>query len=834
VRVQTIWQDLRYGVRLLLLNPGFALVAILSLALGIGANTAIFQLIDAVRIRTLPVKNPQELAVVRVIDMKSRTGHVTGRYPSLTNPLWEQIRDRQQAFSNIFAWGAESLNLAVGGEARNAEAIWVSGDFFKTLQVGPLMGRVLTPADDQRGCGSPNAVISYAFWQREFGGAPDVVGRKLTLEGHPFEIVGTTPAGFYGVEVGRSFDVAIPICSEPMIHGEQSMLDMRHGWWLAAMGRLKPGWTLAQATAQLTAVSPAMLEATLPPVLNADAAKHYSAYRFGAFSADTGFSELRRDYQSPLWLLLATAGLVLLIACANLANLMLARASAREREIGIRLSLGASRGRLVRQLLSESLLLAAVGAALGAALAQWLSSFLVAFLSTQGNRLFVDLQPDWRVLGFTAGLAGLTTVLFGLTPALRATRVAPVEVLKSNGRGLTTGRERFSLRRGLVVSQVAISLVLLVGALLFVRTLRNLLTLDAGFRQDGILITDLDLTRLKLPAERRQTFKREVLDRIRAVPGILSAADTTIIPVGGNWWNDFVRIDGAEKRKTEHVPNFSRISPGYFKTLDIQFLAGRDFDDRDTATSPKVAIVNQSFARKLLDGANPIGRTFHIEDYVGRPRPSYEIVGLVKDTKYGDLRDDFGPIVFVAAAQDDRPDQSAQFLIRSDLPLAGLLSDVKRTIGEASPEINLEFHVFKSQVRDSLLRERLMATLSGFFGFLAALLATIGLYGLISYTVVRRTNEIGIRMALGAQRGDVVRMILREAGILLGIGLATGVGLSLMAAKTASSLLFGLKPSDPLTLAAAIAALAAVTLAASFLPAQRASRLDPMVALRDE
>ena len=830
--MHTIWQDVKYGVRLLLLNPGFALVATLSLALGIGANTAIFQLIDAVRIRTLPVKNPQELAVVRIIDRTWNSGNFTGRYSQLTNPLWEQIREHQQAFSSIFAWGGESLNLAVGGEARNAQAIWVSGDFFKTLEVEPLVGRALIPADDQRGCGSPNAVVSYAFWQREFGGAPDVLGRKLTLEGHPFEIVGVTPASFYGVDVGRSFDVAIPICSEPMIHGEDTVLDMRHGWWLAAMGRLKPGWTLAQATAQLTAASPAMLEATLPPVYDAEASKKYFAYKFGAFSADTGFSNLRRNYESPLWLLLGTAGLVLLIACANLANLMLARASAREREIGIRLSLGASRGRLVRQLLSESLLLAATGAALGAGLAQVLSRFLVAFISTQGRPLFVDLQPDWRVLGFTAGLTVLTCVLFGLTPALRATRVAPSEVLKSNGRGLTTGRERFSLRRALVVSQVAISLVLLVGALLFVRSLRNLLTLDAGFRQDGILITDLDLTRLKLPVERRQTYKREVLDRIRAIPGVLSAADTTIVPVSGNGWNNNVLIDGTEKSKV--TPNFSRISPGYFKTLGTLLVAGRDFDDRDTATSPKVAIVNESFVRKLLNGANPIGRRFQIDEYVGRPRHMYEIVGFVKDTKYGDLREEFKPIVFVAAAQDDRPDQFAQFLIRSDLPLAGLLSDVKRTIGQASPEINLEFHVFKSQIRDSLLRERLMATLSGFFGFLAGLLATIGLYGLISYTVARRTNEIGIRMALGAQRGDVVRMILREAGILLGIGIAAGTALSLLAAKTASSLLFGLKPSDPLTLAAAIAALAAVTVAASFLPAQRAARLDPMVALRDE
>jgi predicted permease len=831
--MNALLQDIRYGLRMLAKSPGFAIAAILSLALGIGANTAIFQLIDAVRLRTLPVKNPQELAQVRIIDRRTGSGRFHGPYSQLTNPLWEQIRDHQQAFSSMFAWSGEDLNLAVGGEARNAHAIWVSGDFFRTLEVAPLVGHLLTPADDQRGCGSSSAVISYSFWQHEYGGAPDVLARKLTLEGHPFGIVGVTPASFYGVDVGRFFDVAIPMCSEPIIRGEDSLLDMRHGWWLAAMGRLKPGWTLAQATAHLTALSPGFLEATLPPVYDAEASKKYSSNKFGAFSADTGFSNLRGNYESPLWLLLATAGLVLLIACANLANLMLARASAREREIGIRLSLGASRGRLIRQLLSESLLLAAVGAALGAALAQGLSRFLVNYLSTQGNQLFIDLQPDWRVLGFTAGLAVATCVLFGLTPALRATRVAPVEALKSNGRGMTAGRERFSLRRGLVVSQVAISLVLLVGALLFVRSLRNLQTLDAGFRQDGILITDLDLTRLKLPPERRQAYKRELLDRVRAIPGVVAAADTNIVPVSGYGWNNEVEIVGTEKSKKQ-ISNFNQVTPNYFKTLGTPILAGRDFDDRDAASSPKVAIVNQTFARKFLDGANPLGRRFQVIEYVGRSRPIYEIVGFVKDTKYESLKEDFAPIIFVPAAQDERPDQSAQFLVRSDLPLAGLLSDVKRTIGDASPEINLEFQAFRTQIRESLLRERLMATLSGFFGFLAGVLATIGLYGLISYTVARRTNEIGIRMALGAQRGNVIRMVMGEAGVLLGAGLGVGAALSFAAARTATSLLYGLKPYDPVTIALAIVALAGVAAAASFLPAHRASRLDPMVALRYE
>jgi predicted permease len=407
-----LWQDLKFGARLLRLNPGFAAIAMLSLALGIGANAAIFQLLDAVRLQSLPVKNPGELAVVRIDERHWASGRMEGAYSSLTNAMWEQIRDRQEGFSGIFAWAATQFNLASGGEVRYARGNWVSGDYFRVLGEQPILGRVFTAADDHRGCGAPGAVISHGFWLRELGGDASALGRKITIEGHPFEIIGITSPGFYGVEVGRSYDVAVPICSEPVIRGEESMYEMRHGWWLSAMGRLKPGWTLQRATAQLKAVSPAILEATIPPVYKPDDVKKYMEYRFAAFSAENGFSRLRNEYENPLWILLAIAGLVLLIACANLANLMLARASAREREIGVRLSLGASRGRLIRQLLAESLLLAVAGAALGALLSQALSRGMVAFLSTADAPMFVDLHPDWRVLGFTSGLAILTCAIF--------------------------------------------------------------------------------------------------------------------------------------------------------------------------------------------------------------------------------------------------------------------------------------------------------------------------------------------------------------------------------------------------------------------------------------
>jgi putative ABC transport system permease protein len=830
---EALWRDLRYGARLLRLNPGFAAVAVLSLALGIGANTAIFQLVDAIRLRTLPVKNPQELVVVRIADRSWASGNFSSRYSALTNLQWEQIRDNQQAFSSIFAWSPQRLNLAVGGEARYAETIWVSGEFFNTLDVKPFKGRLLSSADDRRGCGPSGTVISYSFWQREYGGEANVLGRTLTLEGHPFEIIGVTPPEFFGVEVGRKYDVAIPICSDPVIRGEETKLNVRRDWWLASMGRLKPGWTIEKATAQLQVISPSVFQQTLPPSYNVEGVKHYLAYKLGAFPADSGFSQLRREYSTPLWMLLAIAGLVLVIACANLANLMLARASAREKEIAVRLAVGATRGRLIRQLLVESLLLAGLGAALGALLARGLSQFLIAFLSTEGSPLFVDLGTDWRVLGFTAGLAVLTTVLFGLAPAVRATGVAPGAVLKAAGRGMTAARERFGLRRILVVSQVALSLVLVVGALLFVRSLRNLTTLNSGFQKDGILVVDVDFTKINVSKERRQLFKKELREHIAAIPGVDSVTDTYNVPVSGSSWNDAILSVGSE-RKNMGVSWMNRVSPGYFKTLSTPLLAGRDFDDRDSLSSPLVGIVNESFVHKYLAAGNPIGQRFRVEAGVGEPDPFYEVVGVVKDTKYADLHDEFAPIAYLSDMQERKPDQGDQILVRSNSPLMGLISDLKRTIGKVNPQIDIDFHTLRSTIEGSLLRDRLMATLSGFFGILAGLLAAIGLYGVISYSVARRRNEIGIRMALGAGRPAILRMVMGEAGILLAAGAVVGTGLALALGQTASSLLYGLHAYDATTITMAIAALALVAAAASYLPAFHASRVDPMTALRDE
>jgi predicted permease len=827
-----LWKDVRYSIRALRLNAGFSTVAILSLALGIGANTAIFQLLDAVRLRALPVKNPGELAQIRIPNMQGRSGHMEDQ-DDFSNPLWEQIRDQQQAFSGVSAWGSARFNLATGGEMRLARGLWVSGDFFRVLGVQPVLGRLLTVNDDQHGCGLPAAVISYPFWQSEYGGASSAVGSTLKIHNQQVEVVGVTPASFFGVDVGRSFDVAVPLCAEPLINGEKTIFTRRDGWWLDAIGRLKPGWSRKKATSHLESISPGIFEATLPPTYNPEQAAKYRAAKLGALPGGSGLSELRQRYENPLWLLLTLAATVLLIACANLANLALARASARERETAVRLALGASRFRLMQQVLMESMLLAVIGAVAGALLAQVLTRALVSFLGTQSNQAFLDLTFDWRVLAFTAGLAVLTCLLFGLAPALRASGTSPAASMKAGGRGSSADRKHFGVRRILVVTQVALSLTLVVGAFLFVRTFQNLLSLDPGFQVSGVLSAYVDMAPLQLPLERRTPFKKDLLERVRAIPGVESAAEASIVPLNDNWWNDTV-LTSASGQPVRATAFFNNVSPGYFKTMKAELLQGRDVSDSDSISSPAVAVVNESFVRKFLPGTDPLGKIFRLDLGPTKPQPVYQVVGVVRDTKYGSLRQPILPIAYLAAAQSADPDIEPALLVRSNISMDAMRSSLNHVIRDANPAVTFQFGVLETEVRDTLLRERLMASLSGFFGFLAALLATIGLYGVISYMVIRRRSEIGIRMALGADRSRVLRLIMREAAMLLAIGLGAGTVLALVAAKAAGSLLFGVKARDPETLILSVSLLAIVSLAASALPAYRAARVDPLEALHEE
>ncbi|MEO8026818.1 MAG: ABC transporter permease [Bryobacteraceae bacterium] len=832
---EELWKDLRHGLRLLLANPGFTVVAVTSLALGIGANTAIFQLLDAVRLRTLPVKDPQQLVSVDVGSTRGAWGRKTSRFPFITYPLWEQLRAHQEAFSQVAAWGSEVFNLSSSGESRlSRNAIWVTGEFFQTLGVTPVLGRVFSAEEDRAGCGavagSTGIVISHAFWQREFGGASAILGRVMTIDGNRLPVIGVTPLGFSGVEVGRGFDFALPVCLEPVVRGEYSYLKQRNAWWLAAIGRLKPGWTPQRASAHLSAISPGLFDATIPERYDAGAIRAWRNIKFSAKSAASGYSYLRLEYETPLWLLLGIAGLVLVIACANLANLLLARAAAREREIAVRLAVGASRGRIIRQLLAESLLLAGIGSALGALLARGLSGILVTYLGTSTDPVFVDLRTDWRMLAFTMAMAVLTCVLTGLTPAIRATRTDPAAAMKSGGRGSSEGRERHGLRRALVVVQVALSLVLVFGAALFVRTLRNLATLDAGFRQSGILITNVDFGSLKIPPDRRGVYKVNLAQKLAGLRGVDAAATTNSVPASGNNWIQSVVVDKEKKGFT----NLARIGPRYFETMGTRMLSGRDISERDRAGAPRVAIVNEMFVEKYFSGQNPVGRTFELGEKSGPAPDTFEVIGTVANTKYNDLREDFVPIAFLAEPQDPKTDLSTQIVIRSGAPLADVIAEVRQALTEADPAITYQFQVFETEMGNTLLRERLMATLSGFFGGLAALLAAIGLYGVISYMAARRKNEIGIRLALGASRSQVTGMVLREAGVLVACGLLAGAALSIAAANAVASLLYGLTPRDPATMLAAAVLLAAAAFLAAYLPARRAALLDPMDALREE
>lgn len=826
--------DAIYGLRQLRLNPGFTAVAVLSLALGIGANTAIFQLVNAIRLKMLPVQNPRELVSIDFEEGSTRPGNWYGRTASVTYAEWEQIRAQQQAFTGVLAWGTDRFNLSTGGEPRFARGLYVSGEFFRHLGVGAVLGRTFTAQDDGQACNA-GAVLSYAFWQQEFGGDPGMLGRNVSLDGHSIPVIGVTPPSFFGLEVGTRYDVAIPLCADRLFaQDNRGRMEMPAAWWLSMMGRLKPGWTVKSATAHLHALSPGIMRATLPPGYTPDVAKGYLANRLTAMQAGTGLSELRQEYERPLWLLMATTGLVLLIACANLANLLLARATVREPEIAVRLAIGASRWRIVRQLLAESLLLAIAGAVLGAGVALALSGALIAFISTPNNPVFIDVALDWRVFSFAIALAVLTCVLFGLLPALRATYLSPVSAMRSGGRSVTAGRERLSLRRALVVTQVALSLVLLFGALLFVRSLHNLLTIDAGFQPEGILAVGVDFSKAQYPAERRFAVYRELSDRLSALPGAVSAAQVSFTPVSGATWNNLVGANGAAAAGSGKLAFFNQASPGYFRTMGTRLIAGREFTDRDTLTSPKVAIVNEMFARKFFNGANPVGQAFRRAADAGHPEPLFEIVGLVSNTKYAELREEFRPIAFFPIAQNEIPGADATFVLRIAGPPGRLMSEAKTAVAAMNPAISIEFRPLSAQLQESLLREKLMAMLSGGFGFLAGLLATLGLYGVIAYMVARRRNEIGVRMALGADRTHVIRLVLREAVLLVGVGLTAGVVLALWAGKAAATLLFGLQPHDAVSLVAASALLTTIALIASYVPARRAAALDPIATLRNE
>jgi predicted permease len=823
-------QDFRFGLRMLRKSPAFTAVAVLTLAIGIGANTAIFSLIDAVMLKSLPVPRPAELMQVQFID-PFRPGEPRH---SFTNILWEQLRDHQDVFSGIFAWGQNEFDLARGGAVHYAQGIWVSGEFFRALGLRPAAGRLIAPSDDRRGCPGV-AVLSYGFWQDHYGGARSAIGSMLSLSTHAFEVIGVAPSGFSGLDVGSKFDVAVPICTAAMFDAPESRLDDRGWWWLHVIGRIKPAFSRAQLASRLAGISPQVFAAALPGEIDPRLKKSFLRRSFIALPVSTGISDLRQDFDEPLSILMAVVGVVLLIACANIASLMFARAAARHKEIALRQALGASRFRLIRQLLTECLLLSSAGALLGILFARWGTAVLVRYISTSGNAVFLDLSLDGRVLGFTAAISLLTSLLFGVLPAFQSTRATLTSAIKGVPALEVEHHGRFRARRWIISTQVALSLVLLVAAGLLLRSFAKLATLDIGFDRNNVLLVKANLHSAKLAPDQQLATFEQIENRLRVLPGVISVGRSVITPMEGGVMDRRIITDWSRAlTEDQTIARFNYVSPGYFETLRIPLLAGRNFNAADTPTGRSVAIINQTLARRFFLDMNPVGRTFRMIAFSGRLGPPVEVVGLVRDSKYELVSEDTQPTMFFPASQAPAHIDWQSWELRTGIRPSALVSAVQAAVGAVNKQIPLEFHTLAEQVDDSMVQARMLALLSGFFGTLALLLAMIGLYGTLSYLVAQRQREFGIRMALGAEARSILRLVMGNVISVLAVGIIAGLGISLAATRVLQTMLFGLSPRDTVTLLAATAVLSIVALAAGFLPARRATKVDPMVALRYE
>ncbi|MBC7929174.1 MAG: ABC transporter permease [Rubrivivax sp.] len=858
--MRTLLQDLRYGARMLARTPGMTAVAVLSLALGIGANTALFSVVDAMLLKKLPVKQPDRLVLFKSLSNSNFTpgGYngnsdrdASGQTVRTSFPHQSYARLREQeggALSDVFAFGGVSLNVNAGGQAEVASGQAVSGNYYAALGVEPLVGRAINDEDD-RASASPIAVLSHRYWQRRFGGDRSVVGRQINLNGVAFTVAGVAPPGFDGtMQVGSSPDVSIPISWEPQVNTERSRMAGAGVWWLRVMGRLKSGATLEGAQASLDGVfRQSVVEHRA--ARQAQAAQGASAIkpldandipRLAASSGSQGEMNTRESYERPLYLLLGVVGLVLLIACANVANLLLARAAARQKEIAVRLALGASRRRLIRQLLTESVLLAALGGALGVLLAFWLKDGLMA-TSDWGGSWMRALEPrlDLRVLGFTSGLSLLTGVLFGLAPAWRATKTDLVPALKDSARGSSVATRSW-LSKSLVVAQVALSLLLLVGAGLFLQTLINLRRVETGFNTRNLLLFSVDPGLIGYKDERLVNLYRQMSERIEAVPGVSSATfSRNALLSHASSSRDFylpeatAGPDGKVKESGEvHV---HQVRENFLEAMEIPLMLGRALSERDDARSPKVAVVNETFAQQHFPGENPIGKRISFDS--AKPG-EVEIVGLARDAKYTSQRAKTPPTAYLPWLQELRSVGSIYFEVRTAGDTSTAVAAIRQAVRDV--EAGLPLGGIKTQIEqadETMMMERLFAKLLSLFGLLAQMLAVIGLYGVLAWSVSRRTHEIGIRMALGASRGDVLKMIFRQGMTLTLLGIALGLAGAYALTKYLASLtdmLYGVSPTDPLTFGVIALFLTLVALAACYIPARRATKVDPMVALRYE
>ncbi|MBA2734497.1 MAG: ABC transporter permease [Acidobacteria bacterium] len=814
----SLLQDVRYGVRMLLKQPGFTLIAVIALAIGVGANTTIFSFVNGLVLRPIQgVKEPERLAAVYTSDYDS------GIYGASSYPDYVDFRNQADAFEALAAYGETVMSLTGVDEAERLRGAYVTGNYFDVLGVGARLGRTLQPADDVTPGAHPVVVISHSVWQRRFGADPGVVGKGLALDGVQYTVVGVTAESFRGLRLGQPPEFWIPMMMEPV-----NTLSKRGNRGVGITGRLKMGVTPEQAQSQLTTIATRLAEAY--PETNLGTLERPKEPRPVTALRE---SRIGPAAQRNIWfvslLLFGVVGLVLLIACANVANLTLARASARRREIAVRLALGASRWRLVRQLLTESTMLALVGGGAGLFVALWVVDLLPSFFPPEelGG---IDLSLDWRVLAFSFSVSVLTGLLFGLVPALQASRPDLVPSLKEDAGGSGYGPRHLSLRNGLVIAQLAMSLVLLIGAGLFLRSLSQAVAFDPGFTTQNLLLASLETRGAKLSKEQGQAFYQQAMERVGALPGVSAVSLTGNVPISGGGSRRTVEMEGYQPQPNESTElNFNVVGSAYFNTMNISVVAGRDFNSQDREGSPGVVIINEELAHRYFPGQNAVGKRMRLDSEL----PFAEIVGIVRNAKYRDLREDTLPFIYVPLAQEYRPGMT--LLVRTTIDPATVLPSVRSEIHSLNRDVPIyAVKTMTEHIGAALAPDRMLTVLLSIFGGMALLLAVTGIYGVMSYMVARRTHEIGIRMALGANQGDILKLIVKQGLTLILIGAALGLALAIALTRVISSLLFNVSTTDSLTFGGISLLLVAVALVACYMPARRAMKVDPMVALRYE